>query len=145
MDDDGLIKLKCKLDLADKQRFLLVLMLGIPIVIKPYLADGNTFRVVHELYHFVKALVGKLIHILRVPADGGVHKVVFFRKSYRGAVAARIDDQTDVFLRHGREYVKAVGVERAAVVMRMGVKYHLSYLRHIIIIASLAIPAQAVI
>ena len=68
VDDDGLIKLKCKLDLADKQRFLLVLMLGIPIVIKPYLADGNTFRVVHELYHFVKALVGKLIHILRVPA-----------------------------------------------------------------------------
>ena len=149
VDDNGLIKLKRKLDLADKQRLLLVLVPGIPIVIKPYLADGNAFRVVHELYHFIKALVGKLVHILRVPADGGVHKVVFFRKSYRGAaafkVAARIDDQTDVFLRHGREYVKAVGVERASVVMRMGVKYHLSYLRYIIIIASLAIPAQAVI
>ena len=134
MDDDRLIEPKRELDLTDKQCLLLVLVLGVPIVVEPYLADGDAFGMPGKLSKLGKTLLTELVYILGVPADGGVDKVIFLRERYRIAraykIAAGVDDEPDVFSRHGFKYFKAVGVERAAVVMRMGVKYHCNTSKH---------------
>ena len=83
-------------------------------------------------FQFSVSFLRKLVHIFGMPADGGVYKIKALGKRYRRLaafkIAARVDDEPNIACGHRAEYLIAVGVERSAVIMRMGVKVHVVHL-----------------
>ena len=128
VDYNGLIKLRRELKLGMKQRFLLVLMLIVPVIVEPYLPYCNTFRVCRKRSELIEAAVRQAVQLFRVHSNRSIYKAVFFRKLKRFAaapdIAARIEHELHPSLRQRSDQCVPVRVKGFVIVMYMCVKIH---------------------
>ena len=126
MHDDRQIQLERKLQLRAEHPLLLCLCGGVPVIVQPDLADGADLRLRRQRADVRKAAVRPAVGLLRMPADGGIDKIVRLCQRNgtlrRDAAVAGVDHERDATLMHGAQHLVTVGVELSAVVMRVGVK-----------------------
>ena len=126
MHDDRQIQLERKLQLRAEHPFLLCLCGCVPVIIQPDLADGADLRLRCQRADMCEAAVRPAVGLLRMPADGGIDKIMRLCQRNgalrRDAAVAGVDHERDTAVMHGAQHLVAVGVELSAVVMRVGVK-----------------------
>ena len=126
MHDDRQIQLECKLQLRAEHPLLLCLCGCVPVIVQPDLADGADLRLRRQRADVRKAAVRPAAGLLRMPADGGIDKIVRLCQRdgalRRDAAVAGVYHERDAAVMYSAQHLVAVGIELSAVVMRVGVK-----------------------
>ena len=128
VDQHRKIMLTCKFKLTDKPFFLQTMRFMIPVIIQSNLADSNNLFLIQKRFHPYKFLFVQRTDFIRMYADCGIHKRIFFHHfchTCTGLISCRhIDDRADTIFFHRHQQFFSVYVKLLIIIVRMRIKNH---------------------